>query len=333
MPKRPITALVAALALLAAAARRPTPRTRPARQTRPTRSRRSTRTTARDGKIEVCDHEREDLQDALDTIEPDFDTDYPDFRAALEAGITAPRRRPLRRRRRRPRRPRPRRPTADRDEPRRTPATLPADRRRRLRRRPARSPPEDGTLPPEDGDAAPEAGATAAPPPPAPDRRAAGRPATTARRQPDAGRSSPARGTGRPADPGHPARHRAARRGRARRVRARRPPLAALRPRLARGRVPHPRNVGGFLGLAAPRPLSRASSARIGQFLAENFAGISPPRRAVRSTRAVPSETRCIVSRPQIEVRAGGRHRRETQTMEQTTPQTTLTQRQRPVRP
>ena len=42
----------------------------------------------RDGKIDVCEHERADLQDALDTIEPDFDTDYPDFREAVEAGVT-----------------------------------------------------------------------------------------------------------------------------------------------------------------------------------------------------------------------------------------------------
>ncbi|MDA0182431.1 hypothetical protein OJ997_19135 [Solirubrobacter phytolaccae] len=41
----------------------------------------------RDGKIDVCEHERADLEDALDTIEPDFDTDYPDFREAIEAGI------------------------------------------------------------------------------------------------------------------------------------------------------------------------------------------------------------------------------------------------------
>jgi hypothetical protein len=40
-----------------------------------------------DGKIDVCDHERSDLQEALDTIEPEFDNDNPDFRAALEAGI------------------------------------------------------------------------------------------------------------------------------------------------------------------------------------------------------------------------------------------------------
>ena len=41
----------------------------------------------RDGKIDVCEHERADLEDALDTIEPAFDTDYPDFREAVEAGI------------------------------------------------------------------------------------------------------------------------------------------------------------------------------------------------------------------------------------------------------
>jgi len=41
----------------------------------------------RDGKVDVCEHERKDLEDALDTIEPEFDTDYPDFREAIEAGV------------------------------------------------------------------------------------------------------------------------------------------------------------------------------------------------------------------------------------------------------
>ena len=42
---------------------------------------------SRDGKIDVCDHARDDLQEALDSIEADFDRDFPDFREALEAGI------------------------------------------------------------------------------------------------------------------------------------------------------------------------------------------------------------------------------------------------------
>jgi hypothetical protein len=40
-----------------------------------------------DGKIDVCDHTREDLQDAVETIDPDFDIDNPDFRIALETGV------------------------------------------------------------------------------------------------------------------------------------------------------------------------------------------------------------------------------------------------------
>ncbi|HET6547793.1 MAG TPA: hypothetical protein VFG79_05030, partial [Solirubrobacter sp.] len=40
-----------------------------------------------DGKIDVCDHERADLQETLDSIEAGFDTDFPDFREAVRAGI------------------------------------------------------------------------------------------------------------------------------------------------------------------------------------------------------------------------------------------------------
>jgi hypothetical protein len=84
MPKRPITALAAALALLvatpAAHAQDPPADASPEVQ-------HIYQDYRNDGRIEVCDHERADLQDALDTIEPDFDSDFPDFRAALEAGI------------------------------------------------------------------------------------------------------------------------------------------------------------------------------------------------------------------------------------------------------
>ena len=37
--------------------------------------------------IAVCKHTRDDLQETLDTIETDFDRDFPDFREALEAGV------------------------------------------------------------------------------------------------------------------------------------------------------------------------------------------------------------------------------------------------------
>jgi hypothetical protein len=91
MPKRSITALLAALALLVAAPAAfaqkatPTPGGPPADASTAVKA---IYTDYRsDGKIDVCDHEQTDLQDALDTIEPEFDTDNPDFRAALEAGI------------------------------------------------------------------------------------------------------------------------------------------------------------------------------------------------------------------------------------------------------
>jgi hypothetical protein len=40
-----------------------------------------------DGVIEVCDHTQATLEQTRDTIKPDFDRDYPDFREAVEAGI------------------------------------------------------------------------------------------------------------------------------------------------------------------------------------------------------------------------------------------------------
>src|SRR5262249_31591293 len=92
MPKRLITALVAALALaFAAPASRqaptatPEPGQPPANATEPVKQIYSDYRA--DGVIDVCKHARADLQKALDTIEPQFDTDYPDFREALEAGI------------------------------------------------------------------------------------------------------------------------------------------------------------------------------------------------------------------------------------------------------
>ena len=89
MSLRLITAVVAALALWPAAASAQNPSSTPG----PPNSASDAvkliyEDYRRDGKIDVCDHERADLQDALDTIEPDFDTDYPDFREALEAGVT-----------------------------------------------------------------------------------------------------------------------------------------------------------------------------------------------------------------------------------------------------
>jgi hypothetical protein len=99
---RPITALLAALALLAVApaasfAQTPTP-TPTASMSQddgaaepPSDASKEVKAIytdySRDGAIDVCDHTRDDLQEALDTIEADFDRDFPDFREALEAGI------------------------------------------------------------------------------------------------------------------------------------------------------------------------------------------------------------------------------------------------------
>src|SRR5262249_54469270 len=96
MPKRLITALVAALALVVAApASAQTPTPTPTATSRPGSApanasqavKRIYNDYTSDGKIDVCEHARKDLQEALDTIEVEFDTDYPDFREALEAGI------------------------------------------------------------------------------------------------------------------------------------------------------------------------------------------------------------------------------------------------------
>jgi hypothetical protein len=85
MPKRPLTAVLAALALLAAAPVAARAQDPPENATREVE--RIYGDFSDDGVIEPCDHELEDLQEARDTIEPEMDQDYPDFRAALEAGI------------------------------------------------------------------------------------------------------------------------------------------------------------------------------------------------------------------------------------------------------
>ena len=212
MRKRPITALMAALALLAVApaasfAQSPTPTATAAQDDGtaadpPADASKEVKAVysdySRDGVIDVCEHARAVLQEALDRIEADFDRDFPDFREARQGGHPAPRQRPLRRRRRatatrdrdRDADRLPDRPTATPDDGRAARPTTERRRRRRRRRaaaargrharRPRTAPlPEDGALP--------DAG------PPTPAARAA------RRRRPDAHRrarrrsSSPAR--------------------------------------------------------------------------------------------------------------------------------------------
>ena len=91
MPKRSITALLAALALLIAApaafaqTATPTPGGAPKDASEAVKE---IYADFRDhGKIDECGHDRADLKDALDTIDPGFDTDNPDFRVGLEAAI------------------------------------------------------------------------------------------------------------------------------------------------------------------------------------------------------------------------------------------------------
>src|SRR4051794_8070777 len=101
MFKRPITAVVAALALLAALpavaqAQDPTPTAQQSQDDgsaaqAPSDASKEVKAIytdySRDGVIDVCDHTRANLQKTLDTIEADFDRDFPDFREAVEAGI------------------------------------------------------------------------------------------------------------------------------------------------------------------------------------------------------------------------------------------------------
>jgi hypothetical protein len=110
MRMRPITVLATALALwgagaTAARAQDPTatpsasPATSPTPSPSPSASSADTKTDwpkdvqrvyddyRDDSIIDICSHPQKALQDTLDTIEPDYDRDYPDFREALEAGI------------------------------------------------------------------------------------------------------------------------------------------------------------------------------------------------------------------------------------------------------
>jgi hypothetical protein len=92
MPKRLIAALVAALALVVAApafAQDPTATASPGQP--PANASAAVKKIYSDyrddGTVAVCKHARADLQKALDTIEKQFDIDYPDFRDELKAGI------------------------------------------------------------------------------------------------------------------------------------------------------------------------------------------------------------------------------------------------------
>ena len=254
MSLRLITAVVAALALWPAAASAQNPSATPG----PPNSASDAvkliyEDYRRDGKIDVCDHERADLQDALDTIEPDFDTDYPDFREALEAGVTRPRRRALRRRRDgHGDRHRDRDGLPDRHRGRRHAAAARGRRRHRRRRAPAAGrrhhtpPPDDGTLPTDENDP------FAATPTPAP---SAVPPAAQATVPPAAAAVPTPASVSTSADrsklllPGPVGCARNCWRARARLLRT---PVAGL----ARGHIPHPRNVGGFHRLAAPRAMT-----------------------------------------------------------------------------
>jgi hypothetical protein len=101
MSKRPITALLAALALLAVTctaslAQSPTPTATAAQDDGtaadpPADASKEVKAVYKDysgdGVIDVCDHTREVLQETLDGIEAAFDRDFPDFREAVKAGI------------------------------------------------------------------------------------------------------------------------------------------------------------------------------------------------------------------------------------------------------
>ena len=82
MRTRPITVFAVALALLAAGA----PAAR-AQDKWPADVQKVYDDYRADGEIGVCDHTQATLERTRDTIKPDFDRDYPDFREAVEAGI------------------------------------------------------------------------------------------------------------------------------------------------------------------------------------------------------------------------------------------------------
>ena len=82
MRTRPITVFAVALALLAAVA----PAAR-AQDKFPADVQKVYDDYRSDGVIDVCDHTQATLESTRDSIKPDFDRDYPDFREAVEAGI------------------------------------------------------------------------------------------------------------------------------------------------------------------------------------------------------------------------------------------------------
>ncbi len=81
MRTRPITVFAVALALLAVA---PVAR---AQDKFPADVQKVYDDYRSDGVIAVCDHTQTTLESTRDTIKPEFDRDYPDFREAVEAGI------------------------------------------------------------------------------------------------------------------------------------------------------------------------------------------------------------------------------------------------------
>jgi hypothetical protein len=98
MRTRPITVLAAALALLAGAplsaraqSSTPTPTPTATATATPAKKPKDVQKVYDDyhdhGKIDVCAHSQAALQKTLDTIDPSFDQDYPDFRDAVQAGI------------------------------------------------------------------------------------------------------------------------------------------------------------------------------------------------------------------------------------------------------
>jgi hypothetical protein len=82
MRTRPITVFAVALALLAAVA--PVAR---AQDKFPADVQKVYDDYRADGVIDVCDHTQATLESTRDSIKPEFDRDYPDFREAVEAGI------------------------------------------------------------------------------------------------------------------------------------------------------------------------------------------------------------------------------------------------------